>query len=123
MMMQFDDERAVSVPAECQRIDFMQFEEEPITTGTFGASFQRSINAIQTMFVAGSMFYIGITFSPEHRFHTIREEYEDSDGNLVPADAARAHFPMHWRSLSVLCHGSKALITKIEKELIQQFFK
>ena len=112
MIMQFDDERAVSVPVECQRIGSTQFEEEPNTTETFGASFQRSINAIQTMFVAGSMFYIGITFSPEHRFHTIRETHEDSDGNLVPADAARAHFPMHWRSLSVLCHGSKASITQ-----------
>ena len=54
-----------------------------------------------------SMGYIGVTFSPLDRFHTIRER-----------DVGSSHFPSRWRAMDVIAHGRKAVILALETALI-----
>ena len=66
--------------------------------------------------------HIGITFCPEHRMRTIRDAYIDpSTGESLEADASRAHFPQHWKSMTVLAHGTRHIIGLMERDMIHRF--
>ena len=51
--------------------------------------------------------YIGVTFSPLDRFHTIRDR-----------EVGSSHFPSRWRAMDVIAHGSKDVILALETALI-----
>ena len=107
--------------SDCYRIDFAHLQEEAVDANNYQDSIMLAVRAIQTLLIEGSTFYIGITFCPEHRMRTIRDAYIDpSTGESLEADASRAHFPQHWKSMTVLAHATRH-IGLMERDMIHRF--
>ena len=93
----------------CARIDYDYFERDEIPScDVVGARVQKLLNEKVGI---GSRMYVGITFKPVRRMHTIREE----EGPHA------SHFPAHWRSMSVVACGVLDRIRQLEYDLIERF--
>ena len=98
---------AVGRSTTCNRIDWHHFLPREVR----GAEdFVHICNAFAEA-LGQSRGYCGITFDPLDRMHLSR----DREGPSV------SHFPCHYRSMSVICHGANQAIRLAEAHIISKY--